>query len=49
MDPFITTNTLTDNTHQQRCRTERIEEAFVSVERSFEEDLNESICLAKVR
>ncbi|GFU42643.1 DUF4817 domain-containing protein [Trichonephila clavipes] len=45
MERFRTTLTLIDNSHPQRRRTVRTEEAFLyyTVERSIEEDLNESI------
>ncbi|GFU66580.1 hypothetical protein TNCV_4357361 [Trichonephila clavipes] len=43
MERFRTTFTLIDNSHPQRRRTVRTEEAIATVERSIEEDLNESI------
>lgn len=43
MDRFHTTFTLNDNTHPQRRRTVRTEEAIAAVERSVEEDPNQSI------
>ncbi|GFV80703.1 DUF4817 domain-containing protein [Trichonephila clavipes] len=43
MERFHTTFTLIDNSHPQRCRTVRTEEATATVERSIEEDPNESI------
>ncbi|GFX97536.1 DUF4817 domain-containing protein [Trichonephila clavipes] len=43
MERFRTTFTLIDNSHPQRRRTVRTEEAFAIVERSIEEDPNESI------
>ncbi|GFY32630.1 DUF4817 domain-containing protein [Trichonephila clavipes] len=43
MERFRTTFTLIDNSHPQRCRTVRTEEAIATVERSIEEDPNESI------
>ncbi|GFT47593.1 DUF4817 domain-containing protein [Trichonephila clavipes] len=45
MERFRTTFTLIDNSHPQRRRTERTKnEAIATVERSIEEDPNESIC-----
>ncbi|GFW35195.1 DUF4817 domain-containing protein [Trichonephila clavipes] len=43
MERFHTTFTLIDNSHLQRRRTVRTEEAIATVERSIEEDPNESI------
>ncbi|GFV02951.1 DUF4817 domain-containing protein [Trichonephila clavipes] len=43
MERFRTTFTLIDNSHPQRSRTVRTEEAIATVERSIEEDPNESI------
>ncbi|GFW55026.1 DUF4817 domain-containing protein [Trichonephila clavipes] len=43
MERFRTTFTLIDNSHPQRRRTVRTEEAIATVERSIEEDPNESI------
>ncbi|GFV39287.1 DUF4817 domain-containing protein [Trichonephila clavipes] len=43
MERFHTTFTLIDNSHPQRRRTVRTEEAIATVERSIEEDPNESI------
>lgn len=43
MDRFRTTFTLVDNTHPQRRRTVRTEDAIAAVEQSIEEDPNESI------
>ncbi|GFW19428.1 DUF4817 domain-containing protein [Trichonephila clavipes] len=43
MERFRTTFTLIDNSHPQRRRTVRTEEAISTVERSIEEDPNESI------
>jgi hypothetical protein len=43
MDRFHTTHTLVDNTHPQRRHTVRTEEVIAAVERSVEEDPNESI------
>ncbi|GFX92992.1 hypothetical protein TNCV_139361 [Trichonephila clavipes] len=43
MERFRTTFTLIDNSHPQRRRTVRTEEAIVTVECSIEEDPNESI------
>ncbi|GFS82052.1 DUF4817 domain-containing protein [Trichonephila clavipes] len=43
MERFRTTFTLIDNSHPQRRRTMRTEEAIATVERSIEEDPNESI------
>ncbi|GFU94287.1 DUF4817 domain-containing protein [Trichonephila clavipes] len=43
MERFHTTFTLIDNSHHQRRRTVRTEEAIATVERSIEEDPNESI------
>ncbi|GFV28233.1 DUF4817 domain-containing protein [Trichonephila clavipes] len=43
MERFRTTFTLIDNSHPQRCRTVRTEEAIATVERSIEEDPNDSI------
>ncbi|GFV51711.1 DUF4817 domain-containing protein [Trichonephila clavipes] len=43
MERFRTTVTLIDNSHPQRRRTVRTEEAIATVERSIEEDPNESI------
>ena len=40
MDRFSTMFTLNINTHQQRRRTVRTEEAIVAVERSVEDDPN---------
>ncbi|GFV31260.1 uncharacterized protein TNCV_1640121 [Trichonephila clavipes] len=42
MERFRTTFTLIDNSHPQRRRTVRTEEAIATVERSIEEDPNES-------
>ncbi|GFT36381.1 hypothetical protein TNCV_4260011 [Trichonephila clavipes] len=39
MERFCTTFTLIDNSHPQRRRTVRTEEAIATVERSIEEDL----------
>ncbi|GFY26504.1 transposable element Tc3 transposase [Trichonephila clavipes] len=44
MERFRTTFTLIDNSHLQRCRTVRTEEVIATVERTIEEDPNESIC-----
>ncbi|GFT24750.1 DUF4817 domain-containing protein [Trichonephila clavipes] len=44
MERFCTTFTLIDNSHPQRRRTVRTEEAIATVERSIEEDPNESTC-----
>ncbi|GFV20379.1 uncharacterized protein TNCV_4141401 [Trichonephila clavipes] len=41
MERFCTTFTLIDNSHPQRCRTVRTEEAIVTVDRSIEEDPND--------
>ena len=43
MERFRTTFTLIDNSHPQRRRTVRTEEAIATVERSIAEDPNESI------
>ncbi|GFU89724.1 uncharacterized protein TNCV_1058121 [Trichonephila clavipes] len=43
MERFRTTFTLIDNSHPQTRCTERTEEAIATVERSIEEDPNESI------
>lgn len=43
MDRFCSTHTLLDNVHPQRRRTVRTEEVVAAVERSVEEDPNESI------
>ncbi|GFX54839.1 transposable element Tc3 transposase [Trichonephila clavipes] len=43
MERFRTTFTLIDNSHYQRRRTVRTEQAISTVERSIEEDPNESI------
>ncbi|GFX94714.1 DUF4817 domain-containing protein [Trichonephila clavipes] len=43
IERFRTTFTLIDNSHPQRRRTVRTEEAIATVERSIEEDPNESI------
>ncbi|XP_054745598.1 uncharacterized protein LOC129249937 [Anastrepha obliqua] len=43
MDRFRTTFALVDNTHPQRRRTVRTEDAIAAVEQSIEEDPNESI------
>ncbi|GFX57219.1 transposable element Tc3 transposase [Trichonephila clavipes] len=43
MERFRTMFTLIDNSHPQRRRTVRTEEAIATVERSIEEDPNESI------
>ncbi|GFV86992.1 DUF4817 domain-containing protein [Trichonephila clavipes] len=43
MERFRTTFTLIDNSHPQRGRMVRTEEAIATVERSIEEDPNESI------
>ncbi|GFT11721.1 DUF4817 domain-containing protein [Trichonephila clavipes] len=43
MERFRTTFTLIDNSHPQRRRTVRTEEAIATVERSIQEDPNESI------
>ncbi|GFX13199.1 DUF4817 domain-containing protein [Trichonephila clavipes] len=43
MERFRTTFTLIDNSHPQRRRTVRTEEAIATVERSIEKDPNESI------
>ncbi|GFV10628.1 transposable element Tc3 transposase [Trichonephila clavipes] len=43
MERFRTTFTLIDNSHPQRRRTVRTEEDIATVERSIEEDPNESI------
>ncbi|GFW48699.1 hypothetical protein TNCV_4242801 [Trichonephila clavipes] len=43
MERFRTTFTLIDNSHPQRRRTVRTEESIATVERSIEEDQNESI------
>ncbi|GFW01053.1 DUF4817 domain-containing protein [Trichonephila clavipes] len=43
MERFRTTFTLFDNSHPQKCRTVRAEEAIATLERSIEEDPNESI------
>lgn len=43
MERFRATFTLNDNTHPQRCRTVRTEEVIAAVERSVEEDPNQSI------
>ncbi|GFU51827.1 DUF4817 domain-containing protein [Trichonephila clavipes] len=43
MERFRTTFTLIDNSHPQRRRTVRKEEAVATVERSIEKDPNESI------
>ncbi|GFX38541.1 DUF4817 domain-containing protein [Trichonephila clavipes] len=43
MERFRTTFTLIDNSHPQRRRTVRTEEAIATVERSIDEDPNESI------
>ncbi|GFY23060.1 DUF4817 domain-containing protein [Trichonephila clavipes] len=43
MERFRTTFTLIDNSHPQRCRPVRTEEDIATVERSIEEDPNESI------
>ncbi|GFT49686.1 DUF4817 domain-containing protein [Trichonephila clavipes] len=43
MERFRTTFTLIDNSHPQRRRTVRTEEAIATVERSIEEHPNESI------
>ncbi|GFX33566.1 uncharacterized protein TNCV_1932331 [Trichonephila clavipes] len=43
MERFHTTFTLIDNSHPQRRRTVRTEEVIATVERSIEEDPNESI------
>ncbi|XP_023021061.2 uncharacterized protein [Leptinotarsa decemlineata] len=43
MESFCTTFTLIDNSHPQRRRTVRTEEALAAVQRSIEEDPKESI------
>ena len=43
MERFRTTFTLNDNTHSQRRRTMRTGEIVAAVERSIEEDPNQSI------
>ncbi|GFX62170.1 transposase [Trichonephila clavipes] len=43
MERYRNTFTLIDNSHPQRRRTVRTEEAIATVERSIEEDPNESI------
>ncbi|GFU17712.1 DUF4817 domain-containing protein [Trichonephila clavipes] len=43
MERFRTTFTLIDNSHPQRRRMVRTEEAIATIERSIEEDPNESI------
>ncbi|GFX76318.1 hypothetical protein TNCV_592811 [Trichonephila clavipes] len=43
MESFCTTFILIDHSHSQRRRTVRTEEAIATVERSIEEDPNESI------